>query len=227
MAAFLLPYDPEPEDEAEKHIWMHDKGPELGASLLSRLTEAADGHRDEKRTWLVGQLKAVDPMGHRIKGPYGSPQEAFQANEKLFDKEPAKDKYKIFGPFLTGETDYDKERHVKRVILVLNDDREVCFDGTKYDCVFWTMSAVDKFVVPYYVQVTNLREAEAVRNEFAREDSIAAIHIPGSEIIEPTATTNAVCAADKIPEGTDHTIIGFGVLKWTAGAGSRVMFTPI
>ena len=205
MAALLLPLTPGENiaEEVKKHVWNPDTGPSLPASLLSRLTEAADGCRKGEKTWLVAEMKRRYKMGHKISGHYGSAQEAHDADPKLFDADPLKDKYKIFGPFLTTEEFGEKENKITQVVLMLKDGRQVCLDGAKYDCVFWSLSAFDKFVVPYYVQITNLEEAEEIRDEFVKNsDIVAGTHIPGSEIIG-TATTASGCPKEEQPEGSD------------------------
>lgn len=217
MAAILMPFvagETECDENADKHVWKPDTGPRLSASLLARLSEAADGHRTSTEIWLVGQLEPEFlPAGHKIHGPYKDKCQAFTVNEKLFDPEPTKDKFKIFGPFLTREPIGKKENQIKRVILVTNDERQICLDGTKYDCVFWSLSAYDKFVVPYYVQMGNLVEAEEVRNHFRLNDStVAGTHIPGSEIIGALTSMDADCP-EKAQRPKEEDIVGLNLLK--------------
>jgi hypothetical protein len=50
------------------------------------------------------------------------------------------------------------------------------------DAIFTSLSAIDKFVVPYYAKLMSLPEVEQMRTEFAEQGSIlAAVHLPDSE----------------------------------------------
>ncbi|MBV9110946.1 MAG: hypothetical protein JO306_16175 [Gemmatimonadetes bacterium] len=89
-------------------------------------------------------------------------------------------------------------------------------DGTRVaaDAVFWTESAVEKFVVPYYASVHGPGAAQAVANVLGalhgpppggnggmdqlRETSFALIHLPTSEYIEgPPALKGTDAQADE------------------------------
>lgn len=217
MAAILMPFvagETECDETPDMHVWKPDTGPRLSASLLSRLSEAADGHRTDKEIWLVGQLEPEFlEAGHKIHGPYDDKCKAFTANETLFANNPANDKFKIFGPFLTRERFGKKENQIKRVILVTNDERQICLDGTKYDCVFWSLSAYDKFVVPYYVQIGNLAEAKEVRDHFRLDtSSVAGTHIPGSEIIGAFTSMDADCP-EQAQQPKDEDAVGLNLIK--------------
>lgn len=53
------------------------------------------------------------------------------------------------------------------------------------DAVFWSMAAVEKFLVPYYSSVIELdRVMKEVRERFANQNVLAFIHLPNSEIID-------------------------------------------
>lgn len=224
MATFLLPFTPKVEHDANKHVWTPDTGPKLPASLLSRLTEAADGHRDGQVSWLVGKLKRKYKKGYKIKGPYKDQEVAYEKNRDLFDdQEPTNDLAKIFGPFLTYEDFGEKESQVEYVTLHLKGGDVVKLDGAKYDCVFWSLSAVDKFVVPYYVQIANLEEAEEVRDHFLDDGTIAAIHIPGSDIIDDAPSG---ASASQAPEGEKEDVVGLNMLTWKPGGNNVVALTP-
>jgi hypothetical protein len=53
------------------------------------------------------------------------------------------------------------------------------------DAVFWSMSAVEKFLVPYYSSIHELEKVMAkVRDRFKDQSVLAFIHLPNSEIID-------------------------------------------
>jgi hypothetical protein len=67
------------------------------------------------------------------------------------------------------------------------------------DAIFTTLSALDKFVVPYYARLRPLADVEEMRREFANDPSIlAAIHLPDS-VEDSLVATGGVLAlvADK------------------------------
>jgi len=196
MIAQLLPYVVGTA-EWDKHIWTSETGPQLSASLLARLGEAADGKRDGKDTWLVGQLQHDYNKLHKVLGYYDSAKEAFEKNEKRFDvKDPTQDAYKIFGPFQTYPTGLKKEEPVIRVTIATTA-REICLDGGKYDAIFWSESAFDKFLAPYYTHVAGVEQAAYLRTMFLGSEVVSAIHIPGSEIIEDS--TAQPCVLKHLP----------------------------
>ncbi len=53
------------------------------------------------------------------------------------------------------------------------------------DAVFWSMAAVEKFLVPYYSSILDLEKVmKEIRDRFANETVLAFIHLPNSEIID-------------------------------------------
>jgi hypothetical protein len=53
------------------------------------------------------------------------------------------------------------------------------------DAVFWSASAVRKFLVPYYASYWDLQDVMTkIEQEFARDDVLAFIHLPNSEILD-------------------------------------------
>jgi hypothetical protein len=199
MAALLLPFIPEEENptDADKHVWTHKSGIMPSAALLTRLGEAADGNRTGDETWLVAGLDPVGGKGHKVHGFYKRKEDAYRDHKKILE-EPGS-RFMIFGPFLTPKDDTKpKKNRVKCVILELEGGRKICLDGKKYDAVFWTMSAFDKFVVPYYTEITDLKVAAAIRGEFENDENVVAgTHIPGSEII---STDGVLMALDTCPD---------------------------
>lgn len=60
------------------------------------------------------------------------------------------------------------------------------------DAVFWTMSAIEKFLLPYYASHLALEDMMSrLRNRFASEHVLAYVHLPNSEVIDTTDPGNA------------------------------------
>ena len=182
MAAQLFPFTPTGTG-CDQYVWTPDNPFKVPASLLRRLGEAADGVRTGTPVWFVVQ-KAHDPKkGHDIIGYFKSAAEACEKEAvRLISGE-----YLIFGPYVTPwDPDYHPNQLVKKVVLYLeNADGTaappVCLDGATYDCVFWSLSAVDKFVVPYYTSHDAVEVGMEVRTQFKNPNAYSLIHIPGSE----------------------------------------------
>jgi hypothetical protein len=48
----------------------------------------------------------------------------------------------------------------------------------EYDSVFWTLEAVDRFLLPYYLAHYGFAEADRIRAELVREMRVVGIPIP-------------------------------------------------
>jgi hypothetical protein len=167
------------DSDGEQYVWRANKA--IPASLLSRLSEAADGTRNNEPVYFVAQLVADPDHGHDVMG-------YFKKVKDAFEYPPAKPllqngTYMIFGPYQTKEDPESNPKDVVKVVIHRSGGKVVELDGKKFDCVFWSLSAFDKFVIPYYTSVGDLKKAAKVRKDFMKETSIAGIHIPGSDIV--------------------------------------------
>jgi hypothetical protein len=80
------------------------------------------------------------------------------------------------------------EAAIQRESVVLTCDRSITFQQNSKltladgDAMFLSLSAVDKFVVPYYARLRRLQEVTAMREEFASNPRAALMmHLPWSE----------------------------------------------
>ncbi|MBV9772737.1 MAG: hypothetical protein JO040_02230 [Gemmatimonadetes bacterium] len=77
--------------------------------------------------------------------------------------EPGTNPEEVVVPCDTQFAAKSKRRRVKQIILVYesgDDDQVVSLDGTKYDAVFTSESAVEKFLFPYYASKYQWAAAE-------------------------------------------------------------------
>lgn len=193
-------------------VWTPDSTIQPEASLLSRLSEAADSQRNARKSWFVAEVGYVPRKGHKIIGPFYSKEEACAKERARLES----GRFMIFGPFLTYAHTGDKVNQVDKVVLHLKDYREIHLDGARYDAVCWTLPAFDKFVMPYYAQIGSLEESDEVRKTFLRDTSFAAIHIPTSEIIEkkdsPELPSHALIP---VSEDGERIALGMGlIVEW-------------
>jgi hypothetical protein len=90
-------------------------------------------------------------------------------------------------PVISLHTDDDPRLNEARGQLILRTDRQLIFrenrahDINQCDAIFTSLSAVEKFVAPYYARVLGLKESEAMRERFATDaDVVAMMHLPSS-----------------------------------------------
>ena len=86
----------------------------------------------------------------------------------------------------------DQDKPVQREPVTLTADKPLEFVNGRVininqcDAIFTSLSAVEKFVVPYYARMRGLVECESMRGQFASDArAVAMLHLPGS--VEETA----------------------------------------
>jgi hypothetical protein len=129
------------------------------ASLLRRLSEAADGYRDGKPHWVVIHRKG-DRGHHQVLGVFMSFEEA------SFTAQRAGSEYATFGPFVTRDDPPDESSGEEDVVEVLVRQKNGVvkrFSPDSVDAVFWTLAAFDKFIAPYLTTVDGVRYAAEQR----------------------------------------------------------------
>ncbi len=64
--------------------------------------------------------------------------------------------------------------------VVTSDGKPVTNFAAKFDAIFWSEAAVEKFVLPYYARVATVGEAARMRKAFNHPSVAAMIHMPDS-----------------------------------------------
>lgn len=145
----------------------------ISAGLGRRLAAAADGHRDGREIFFQARFEADAEGNYGVTGPL-TREEAAQA--------VVPEGYGIFGPFLTEPcTDDISRTPIRRVTLELENGDAVTFEGTRYDALFWSSSALEKFVVPYYAVVGGIERAQRLRDQLLNTDAFMIAHDPNTE----------------------------------------------
>lgn len=152
------------------------------STLLSRLAEAADGHRMGMDVVYVAEFEyQPGKKGHEVHGPFEDCVKARYFRETTL-QDPDGKKYGIFGPFSTRNGNAERPKlnpAVKHVIVCLEDGGSITINGKAADAIFWSRAAVEKFVIPYYVGIGTLEEGGTVLNTLDQGPIVA--HRPGSE----------------------------------------------
>ena len=151
------------------------------ASLLRRLAEAVAGLGRGEVKWLVASYAADDRLGHEVIGAFDS---LHEAQEKVSSAE-----HGVFGPFTASETGPSETPRfeVATIAITLKSEDGVVQElaplkGDEVDALFWSGSAIDKFVIPYYTAVSGLRVAEHVYRSFHDDPDVYLLrHLPGTK----------------------------------------------
>lgn len=127
------------------------------ASLLRRLAEAADGYRDGQSRYLVFHYDRADKRD-RV---FTEREDADQYLQGLPSEE--RTDFGVFGPYVSPLDQPTTER-VSTIVVEWGQKRE-SIDAADYDSLFWTSSAIDKFLIPYYTRVLGISKAATLRDE--------------------------------------------------------------
>jgi hypothetical protein len=146
-------------------------GKHVSAFLLRRMAEAVDGHRG-KTVFCRARFTPNAKFDFDVK-----------VEEDVANLEAADDEFGIFGPFSTPEAKGPNldSTPIRSIVVTLNDGRVIRVDPKKTDALFWTVSAVEKFLIPYYTSVNSVEMASGVLSSFNREGMVFAEHGPNTE----------------------------------------------
>lgn len=136
----------------------------IDANELRALAEASDGLRNTD-AYLVEHPVGTDPAYSVM-----SKAEADANNLRCVIKLRTEDKPK---PITRDEVQL---RSIKPIFC-----QGVEVDVNRFDAIFTSLSALEKFVVPYYARIKPLADCESFRSTFAEATMpVAALHLPSS-----------------------------------------------
>lgn len=137
------------------------------AFLLKRIAHCADGYRTNSDIHILMQTES----------PY-TPKRVFRQGAQL--PTPGKNE-RLYGPFKTQEPAMAiyKKKRIDKVTVHFEGGDEI--DVTEADALFWRMSAVEKFCLPWYASQYGIPVAYLMWDHYANSDDIAALcHDPRS-----------------------------------------------
>jgi hypothetical protein len=131
------------------------------ASLLRVLAEAADVHRTGRPVFLVADRR----FPHHVIGHLDSRPKALQ-----MQSDSGASYYGVFGPFVTpadsAPSDAMKLTSVRLTFKTAKGATQTKdIDPKQVDALFMSMSAVDKFMIPYYAQIYGPDYAARLRDD--------------------------------------------------------------
>ncbi|HVG44994.1 MAG TPA: hypothetical protein VM890_09695 [Longimicrobium sp.] len=148
----------------------------VSSFLLRRMAEAADGERD-KDVFCTARFKANKMFDFDVK-----------LHEDVHAADAARNgsaEFGVFGPFHTpgGNGPSLETSLIESITVTLKDGGGVIdIDPTKSDSLFWTVSAVEKFLVPYYSSVLSASKASLVHTTFDQAGMLIVEHGPNTEV---------------------------------------------
>jgi hypothetical protein len=133
----------------------------VSATMLRVLAEAADVHRTGQPIFLVADYR----YPHHVIGRFSTQEEA-----KVM-KADSGATFGVFGPFVTPADPVlapgDQVVNVRVTTKSARGLRTVDFNPTEVDALFLSMSAIDKFAVPYYAKVYGAEYARRMRQRLS------------------------------------------------------------
>lgn len=134
--------------------------PPLSAPLLRRLAEAADGYRTGKAVYVVASMRAP----YDVRG-------VFEADSAAtIEARKAGPSYRVFGPYVTPRDEFKvapaQILDITVRVQTAKGPVTMTVDPKEYDAMFWSLGAVDKFLVPYYAGVSGPERAVQVHQDY-------------------------------------------------------------
>jgi hypothetical protein len=147
------------------------EGEHVSSFLLRRIAEAADGFRGEE-IFCRARFQPNNQFDFEVS--------AERDKTKL---SPAGGGFGVFGPFFTPETPGPdlKDTPIASITVKLKDGRVIKVDPQKVDALFLTVSAVEKFAVPYYASKNSVPMAARVLQGFDQAGIVFLTHGPETE----------------------------------------------
>lgn len=140
-----------------------DPKPPISASLARRLAEAADGFRNTGEVFFIAGYARPHPI--KEFPDFNSAKDFFD-NNNLNESE-----FGIFGPYKTIDDLKDSNligvENIKSVELIIHFDnsetQNISLPG-KIDSIFFNLSSLEKFLLPYYTGLFGVDYAKQIRD---------------------------------------------------------------
>jgi hypothetical protein len=164
--------------------------PIISAGLLARIAEAADGARTGANAWFVARYEYDDEFGYDVRGKFWTEAKADNWAADLTAKHGVQ--YGVFGPFVTEkDVPVPDAGNVTEIVLrwetPSGQKKELILPAKGCDAIFWSRSAMEKFLLPYYVALGGEREQKRLMKRITAAGTVASIHLPSTEYIGSTA----------------------------------------
>jgi len=156
----------------------------ISAWLATVLAAAAKGSRSRSPIYVVARYEpdlASPTTPFDVQSPVGTRDEAEQVKRKLEEEHPGI-AYGVFGPFINEDPSPPSTQDmVADIMVTTKQGHQLPIKGHQYDALFYTYQAVEKFVLPLYVQEYGPEYAARVLEEFNQNGLALMAHLPWSE----------------------------------------------
>lgn len=176
-----------------------DLGTRIPAPVIRRIAEAADGVRG-RENWIAFSTQEEEPERPEEKGKHFVSKAITRAEAEVeADQKP--NRFAI-GPFETPKKSTNRNREVTGVKVESKAENNETvmtrhIGPQDADALFWTESAIDKFLIPYYVQIHGWEYGREIAAAFDSPNVDALTHLPGSEYAAKL-TTNPIKGMESI-----------------------------
>lgn len=172
------------------------------AGLARALAEAATGFPNSGDIYFVAsytRVPADQGSPYDVNGPFTDELTALAKAAELDVVEwlnGQKFSYGVFGPFSTVVPELITVPGQPQVGTITVTEAGTTSDGftiddaSKYDSMFYSAAAVEKFAVPYYSRVYGSAVGQEVLRNFQQPDVMVMVHMPWTEYAELTDTGN-------------------------------------
>lgn len=155
--------------------------PVMSPRLLKRLGEAAMGTPREfgEQYWICRYVRDTDTKSYDIKGPFHNRTEAKDAIK-------GGDGFGIFGPYEPAEDEGsgplpEPSGRVTTIHVYVEGRADPIEIDQKFDALFWSYSAIEKFVYPYYCGAEGLDYTLKVYQEYTTQRAFLMAHSDDTE----------------------------------------------
>jgi hypothetical protein len=174
-------------DHASPGTFLHP----VGAELARVLAQAANSAYAPATFYVVARYHPVheataqDPFN--VQKPVPTYAEAVAVVAELEMRDPGAE-YGIFGPFQNDSQPRASQATVAQLVVTPQEGavplKPFTIPGQEFDAIFYSVPAVEKFVVPYYVQEYGLAFGRRILREFRAGPLALMGHLPWSEEAE-------------------------------------------
>jgi hypothetical protein len=183
------------------------------ARVLAQAASTAYVPADVETFYVVSRYEfardTTEPFN--VKAPFSTYAAAEAEANRLMGSEPGV-AYGVFGPFRNTSGGFAPEPNQETVAEIqvtpqLGGVRRPSFpiDGTRFDALFFSIQAVEKFLLPYYAELISPSFADHMLNTFQSGELAMMAHLPWSEYVDIAPTGTGTTRQNVVMDGPgDH-----------------------
>jgi hypothetical protein len=154
-------------------------------------------------------LHSLQPFN--VQPPVATFEEAKQVKEELDRTDPGFT-HGVFGPFKSTTGPVNQAAVVHLDVTIEGRTMPIPIDGQQFDALFYSVQAVEKFVIPYSVQEFGPEYGTFVLNEFLASPVALMGHLPWSEEVDEGGSQPGSAAGDPAADAGPRRRVRHGYL---------------